>query len=351
MSMANKWITLLLVSLHVVCDIIKDNRTFHHEYLSTYPSKSVRVEYTVRYMSDLAQNGTLILNIYTDDNWSPEHECSNQTYGQLRNHNLHLPLSLPSSRCVPSGNSEMTFCTGKTAIWDYIPRQYSFSIGFDCYRVEKASLSGVYFNVSIFDQTNHTECSRITNVQNKAMMVNCSKFYSTTSFPNLIGSQTLVQGITSLNNFYVRYLETLTLNRTSSCYKRFFELVCYTFISKCEETKLLTIPRCREMCEDFFEGCGGFRFLDLFEMNCQYLPLRNGTIPCLYELVTCDPPSDVKNLRKSSTERDYYLANSKIEYAYTNDRDILDGAATRRCLYSGQWSSEPKCVSGGSYTL
>ena len=259
MGLENKWKcfslitgTFLLVRLHVACDIIKDNRIIHHGYLSTYPSKYATVEYAVRYKSDLAQNRTLVLDIHTDDNWSPEDECSNQTYGQLRNRNLHFPLSLTFSGCVKSGgNSEMTFCAGKTAIQDYIPRQYSFSIGYDCQKQEKAPLNGVYFNVSISDQTNYTECSQITYVQSKAMSINCSKFYTTTSFPNLIGSQTIAEGITSLNQFYVRYLEALTLNRTSSCYKRFFELVCYTFIPKCKETNFLTIPPCREMCEDF----------------------------------------------------------------------------------------------------
>ena len=192
MGLENKWKcfslitgTFLLVRLHVACDIIKDNRIIHHGYLSTYPSKYATVEYAVRYKSDLAQNRTLVLDIHTDDNWSPELECSNQTCGQLRNRNLHLPLSLTSSECVPSGsNSEMIFCTGKTAIQDYIPRQYSFSIGFYCQNLEKTSLNGVYFNVSIFDQTNHTECSRIVYVQNEAMSINCSKFYTATSFPN-----------------------------------------------------------------------------------------------------------------------------------------------------------------------
>ena len=346
-------ITFLLVRLHVACHTIKDSRTFHHEYLSTHPSKYAIVEYAVQYMSDLVQNGTLILDIHTDDHWSPEDECLNQKYGQLRNRNLHLPLSLASSGCVQSGdNSEMIFCTGKKAIQDYIPRQYSFSIRLDSQGREKTSLNEVYFNIIFLTKQNYTECSRMPYVQSETMRINCSKFYSATSFPNLVGSQTLFEGITSPNNLYVTYLKVLILNRTSSCYKRFFELVCYIYIPKCEETKLLTIPPCREMCEDFFEGCGGFLFSDQFEMNCQYLPPYNGTIPCFHEPVTCEPPSNVNNLRQTSAEyNNYYSPNSEIEYGCTNEGHSIEGDVARRCLYSGQWSSEPKCISKRSNTL
>ena len=234
----------------------------------------------------------------------------------------------------------------------YIPRQYSFSIGFDCKNLRKASLNGVYFNISISDQTNHTKCSRIPHAQSEVMSVNCSKFYSKTSFPNPIGSQTLVEGIASMNQFYVRYLQALTLNSTSSCYKMLSKLICFIFIPKCGERELLTISPCREMCEDFLEACGGILFSDLFEMNCQYLPSQNGTISCLYQPVTCEHPSYISNgLEKTFTEQDYYLVNSEIEYACTDGRYITNGEGTRKCLYSGQWSKEPKCVSEGSDSL
>ena len=48
---------------------------------------------------------------------------------------------------------------------------------------------------------------------------------------------------------------------------------------------------------------------------------------------------------------DYYLASYGIEHACTHEGDIIDGDATRRCLYSGEWSSEPKCIAKRSYTI
>ena len=355
LNMASVWLysftlSQLLINFDVKCDIIRNNGTFYHEYISTYPSKYATVEYSVQYMSELAQNGTLILDIYTDDDWSPEHECSNRTYGQLRNSNLHLLLVSPFSTCEQTGSRE-TFCTGKTTIQDYIPRQYSFSIGFDCKSLRKASLNGVYFNISISQQANHTKCSKIPHAQSQAMSLNCLKLYSTTSFPNPVGSQTLAEGMASMNQFYVRYLEALTLNRTSSCYKMVSELICHIFIPKCGERELPTISPCREMCEDFFEACEGFLSSHVFKMNCQYLPSQNGNIPCLYKPVTCGRPSALNNgLEIAFTEQEY-MVNTEIEYSCKDKGYIMNGEGTRRCLYSGRWSTEPKCVSEGSDRL
>ena len=170
LNMASVWLYLftlsqLLINFDVKCDIIRNNGTFYHEYLSTYPSKYATVEYSIRYTSELAQNETLVLDIYTDDDWSSEQECSNGTYGQLRNNNLHITLASPFSTCEQTDSKETIFCTGKTTIQDYIPRQYSFSIGSDCKSLRKASLNGVYFNITIKRNESHevlknTLCSK-----------------------------------------------------------------------------------------------------------------------------------------------------------------------------------------------
>ena len=102
------------------------------------------------------------------------------------------------------------------------------------------------------------------------------------------------------------------------------------------------------MCEDFLEGCGEILLSDIFNINCQYLPVMNGTIPCIYRPVTCESPSKAKNsFIENFTHHGHYLANSEVEYMCIDDRYMIKGDATRRCLLNGLWSREPKCVSDG----
>ena len=278
---------------------------------------------------------------------TPKQKCSNRTYGQVRNYKLHIPLFSTTSQCKRQ-NGE-TVCTGRTRIQSSRRRQYSFSIGFDC-DSDDGSFNRLRENITLYEESNFTQCDKIPDLSSAIVGTDCGKFYPFTSFPNLMGDQNLQEAMSSLNSFYVRYHGALTSNNTASCYKHFDELVCYLFFPRCENRDLL--PPCRDMCQEYFKGCGAILSSDFFKMNCQYLPLKNEGIPCFYKPVTCKPPMVIDNaIIKNFTNGTHYFATSEIEYACSNGYS-LHGDAIVTCQFNGQWSNEPLCErKQGSYEV
>ena len=77
--------------------------------------------------------------------------------------------------------------------------------------------------------------------------------------------------------------------------------------------------------------------------NCNYLPSKNGNIPCIYKPVVCQPPPNVTNA-VSSTGNGTYQAPATVKYSCESDKFHLEGNNTITCKYSGQWSKLPQCV-------
>ena len=338
--------------LNTFSDIIMENKTFYYQHLSTYPSKVVTVEYTVQYPKTFAHCGHLILDIYTKQkNLNRKTQCSNQKHGQLKNQNLRVPLVSPHVTCrqgqvqiqgqgqiLSQGQAEIVSCSGETKIQGYIPRNFWFSIGFDCKWKRKVSLNGIRFNISS-EQTNSTKCVQISEAE-KQMDVNCSKFYSATTFPNFVGDQTLDKAVKSAKHFINKF------KAKTSLYKYFHEFLCFTFFPKCNLTQNHLVLPCKEFCKDFRKAFVWISTVN--QMDCDYFPSLNGTNPCFYERVTCELPKAPKTIFHE--ERNVYFAGSSVKYSgcvYTGkitkageSREYFDGTAT--CLYSGKWLA---CVS------
>ena len=157
-----------------------------------------------------------------------------------------------------------------------------------------------------------------------------------------------------------------------TCYKHIWEAACYILFPKCDSvTKQVKHP-CREMCRDFLEGCWkkmkdllarmgsefrekhGTWYVDFLPsvdklkvVNCDYLPSRQGSIPCFYKTVTCDSPPDVTNGTRilNTTQKDVYQLHDVVHYACVNEGFEIIGNSFITCMYSGQWSqSPPKCT-------
>ena len=194
---------LVTISIgHVLCSAITNDTTFYYQELSKYPSRLATIEFSVQYQYNTT-TGPLILDIYTDkhDALNAADECLNRTYGPLRNRNLHQLLVSPHTTCKETNNQNgfMVSCNGKLKVRDYRPRNYAFSLEFECQWLTRSSLEGVMYNIRIYDQTNGTTCEKIHQKAASRMNVDCSKFYSYTSFPNLVGDLTLGEGIMTLN--------------------------------------------------------------------------------------------------------------------------------------------------------
>ena len=117
------------------------------------------------------------------------------------------------------------------------------------------------------------------------------------------------------------------------------------------------VPPCREACLDFLEGCvahlisflpkikliTGKNFTNISEidrqqmMNCNYLPMVNGTSPCFYEPVSCPAPPSMQNgyLLNVTNSTGSYPVGSAQNYVCLDEDDITENK-TVTWLYSGQ---------------
>ena len=138
-------------------------------------------------------------------------------------------------------------------------------------------------------------------------------------FPNLIGNKNLND-----ISFYL-------VLRSYSSYQHSRTFLCDLFIPKCDPESNKFIPPCREICHDYFNGCGHIG------RKWSYLPSSGGAVHCLDKKVTCSLPGLLTD-GKYSIRRSY-----SIEY-FCNDGFTMEGNNTIFCMYNGKWSSErPVC--------
>ena len=365
-------------SLTLIGQIADDSKFYYREFL-TFPSLMATIKYYIKYNYTATELQCPLcvpsLDIYTTKSYANlDRNCSVNVFGQLRNENLHTPLK-PKGKLYRFTNCTadsygIVHCYGETKIQDYIPRTYGFSFGYRCrpYDEKRAnrSLKGLQYNMTIYGQTNKTQCSSMamaeTGFSDEIRI--CSRLYSHMSLPNLVGNPDwnhLRDKVLSA----AQYAELLMkMSPHEKCYPYVYELACYVIVPKCEPENRTVIHPCKEMCEELRAGCqenvlavlkviaakqNFFDWIDLSRrdpstwFDCNYLPSRNGTIPCIYKPVACQPPPNVTNA-VSSTGNGIYQAPSTVNYSCESDKFHLEGNSTITCKYSGEWSKLPQCV-------
>ena len=178
------------------------------------------------------------------------------------------------------------------------------------------SLKGLQYNMTIYGQTNETQCISMAMVETgfSDEIRICSRLYSHTSLPNLVGNPDwnhLRDKVLSA----AQYAELLVkMSSHEKYYPYVYELACYVVVPKCEPENGTVVHPCKEMCEELRAGCqenvlavlkvivakqNFFDWMDFSRrdpstwFNCNYLPSKNGNIPCIYKPVVCQPPPNV----------------------------------------------------------
>ena len=305
--------------------IVNDTQ-FYYRTLSVCPSKlaTISVTFNNRHMYDQCSECNVTLHIYTTDRdiqKDIESQCHNKEYGQLRNETLNTLLRARSKPyrftiCILNKTDNETVpCSGKTTIQDYKPRNYSFSFGFDCADHSKCpTLKGLSFYFDIYEQQNKTKCSP-SSVDMEYQ--GCWKFYGHMSLPNLIGDpdlKSVIQWFGNLDVYEVFMTSILPPESKGLCYQHTYEILCQIAVPQCYPLGNQVIHPCRKTCYDVIKGCSRY-FLNkqstvhlilqtMFEftsasvkdiIECDYLPSRNGSIPCFYKPVTCGAPPSATN--------------------------------------------------------
>ena len=269
----------------------------------------------------------------SEDHVNIKKQCTYKyvSYGQLRNKYLHGHINGHANfgllRCAWVSDDTMNG-TGYTEVQDFIPRKFSFSFGFRCDEINPMiSLRGLAYEVNIYG-TNETLC---LGVHTNSTCYHYAQYGVT---PNLMGRHIVVHEMFFSQN---RILEFLFKYKTN-CYQHFHEFSCYVNIPKCDPISKQVIHPC--MCYDAKNACGSFK-----KFNCDYLQSFNGSVECLYYSVWCGEPPKVQNatvsINCSNIAHIHYL-NDKTEYSCDEGFE-MEGNKTITCMYSGHWSTPPKC--------
>ena len=251
-------------------------------------------------------------------------------------------------------------CHGKMTIQDFKPRNVGFSLGISCRRVHNPlfNLKELTYNIILSDMSNNTQCLPLTSHSEQ----DCSKFYSHSAIPNLIGHQTKGTARSKLKGVN-RILKLFTQLWDFNCYQHLQEFLCYVFTPKCDPDTERMVPPCRESCLDFLNGCAAYilsvspklkmLILDTYAnvsssdvynaVNCSYLPPANGSIPCFYKNVTCSVPP--QNQFDTNSRKLYPLGAKHFYVCHGTNQRLETGNNTMTCLHSGQWSEAPECRS------
>ena len=284
-----------IIQSEQVSGTITENVTFFYRKLPVAPSVPATIAFSVSYQIGTISYKYPSMGIYTKyPTVNIEKICSNVTYAQLRNENLHPFLKVGRYRtttCEMSG-ADTVDCRGKVAVQDYIPSNFYLTFGFHCDYASLNSLQGLTYNINFTKQSNNT--SGCIKYSEKFSTNVCSRIYHKTSLPNLIGDESLDQ-IFEYFDVYKAY-EIFE----GRCYQHLEELACHIIFPKCDPvTNQVTHP-CREMCWDVKEAClqkwQSLAEKVLFKygwdkhildgpsifVDCDYLPSLHSSIPCFY---------------------------------------------------------------------
>ena len=349
-----------------VSGAITESVTFFYRKLPVAPSVRATIEFSVSHQIGTINYKYPSMGIYTKyPTVNIEKRCSDVTYGQLRNENLHPHLRVGRYRTTACELSEADTvnCRGKVTVQDYIPSHFYSTFRFLCNKIILlSSLQGLTYNISFTKQSNNT--SGCIKYSEKFYTKVCSRLYHQTSLPNLIGDESLDQ-ILEYFDLYKAYKTTSIFE--GRCYQHLEKIACYTIFPKCDPiTRQMTYP-CRETCWDVKEAClqklfymaeklvskydwdGAFlgKRNSSMEMDCDYLLSVNSSVPCFYKPVTCDSPPDVPNGMQilNITQKSAYELHDVVQYACVNEAFEMIGKSNTTCLYSGEWSRpSPRCI-------
>ena len=344
---------------------ISEDVTFVHKM---FPVPSMRAIIEVDFSFPVASFGRYkpTMEIYTtQDHVNLRKRCTYVRYGQLRNPNVHIPVRLDNNgtpRCLEQNDGKV-HCIGNVTVQEFKPKNFSFSIGFDCHSISRiTSLKGVVYNIRIHGQTNETNCVRLP----LKTMKFCSQFYQHGILPNFIGQENMKE-VKTLYDKAKGYATAAIV--TGLCYPHTLELSCHLLIPECDPVSSQVIHPCKEMCQDIRKACSKIKlpesipvderlpgifsednklveFIDTtsFHFDCDYLPSLGGDVPCFYKAITCKSPPLVKNaaLYNNSNKSNTYSVLDTVDYS-CNDGFEIKGSKNISCMFSGEWSTPPQC--------
>ena len=204
-----------------VSEFIFKDITFLHKTFPVLPSIRAIIEVDVYVQKRVINQWRRypILRIYTtQDHTNLIKQCTYIEHGQLGNNDLHFGITMNQYRSEPLRCELVIFnafhCKGNVTIQDYIPRNFSFSLGFHCDRIN--SLRGLFYSIKIHG-ANQTNCLKLTQQNAK----DCFPSLKCGAVSNLLGD-------------WIKFPNLKRLAFGASIYQHAKKFLCYSFVSKCD---------------------------------------------------------------------------------------------------------------------
>ena len=274
---------------------IKNNTTWFLSNLSVRPAMRASLEYHVQY-PDVEGRARPVITFYYNGQDSPNLEtlCETDLYGQLRNEDLAVPLNeVYRQKFICYHDSEYWYCKGKTKIQDFEPKSYSFSFCNECDKIH-GNLNGLYYNVTIYDESNKTSCVDLNLAPGKRIG-RCKRSYQYAAIPNQIGYTDLDTLMWQLGQVQGILDQIIDLVSHKSCLLELYQMLCLVALPEClPEQNEIVLP-CREYCESLLDNCLKMEpivvLVEEFALNCKYLPSQKGNAQCFMPLTQANPTS------------------------------------------------------------
>ena len=325
---------------------IKNNTTWFLSNLSVRPAMTASLEYHVQY-PDVEGCARPVITFYYNGQDSPNLEtlCETDLYGQLRNEDLAVPLNEDyREKFICYTNSSTWHCKGKTKIQDFEPKSYSFSFCNSC-GARHGNLNGLYYNVTIYDESNKTSCVDLKMAQGQRID-RCERSYQFAAIPNQIGGTDLDLMRWQLGQAQRIMDQIIDLVTHKSCLLELYQVLCLVALPEClpEENKIV-LP-CREYCQSLLDNCFEKEpivvLVEEFALNCKYLPSQKNNTQCFMQVDVCGPPLKIKHGFILEGDKPFTTAGHVVQYA-CNDSWVLTGSSNSTCQKSGEWSAVPDC--------
>ena len=349
-------VTLTIVAgENSVIGTINDNTTWFLSNLSVHPAMTASLEYHVQY-PDVEGRSRPMITFYYNGQDSPnlEAKCRRDLTGQLRNEDLVVPLNQEyREKFICYKDANIWYCSGKTKIQDFEPKSYSFSVCFDCHDVQSGNLNGLYYNVTIYDESNRTSCVDLKMAQWQRID-QCERSYQFAAIPNQVGGTDLNTTLWELEQVRGYVDRLIDLVSQTSCLLELYQVLCLVALPEClPEENQIVLP-CREYCETQLYNCfrTGSRLLVEFIFNCKCLPSRNDSDHCFKPVDVCGPTPGINHGFILEGDKLFTTVGHVVHYACYHSW-ILTGNANSTCQMSGEWTTPPECVkltnSSGSF--
>ena len=302
--MRTSYFVLLLATVTVtivagrnsVFGTIQNDTTWFLSKMSVRPAMTASLEYHVQYPYVEGRARPIITFYYNGQN-SPNLKtlCETDLYGQLRNEDLAVPLNeVYRQKFICYHDSETWYCSGKTRIQDFEPKSYSFSFCNECGKKSTGNLNGLWYNVTIYDESNRTSCVDLKMAQGQRIY-RCERSYHYAAIPNQIGGTDLVTMMWQLEQVQGILDRIIDLVTHKSCLQELYQVLCLVALPEClpEENKII-LP-CREYCESMLDKCLKMEplviLVEEFTLNCKYLPSQASYAQCFMPKPTKSPES------------------------------------------------------------